>query len=121
MEKKKEIERYLSCLMCNQKFNKNNKPLIMFCGLNICEECRLKFRKKVKCITCGKVFSKREIKTFPINYSILENKLISRAEENKSPISPNEEDKKDINANKEDMESLKKFIFINIFQFHVII
>ena len=107
MEKQKEIERYLSCLICNQKFNKNNKPLIMFCGHNICEECRLKYRKKVKCITCGKVFSKREIKKFPINYSILENKLISGTEENKSPISSNEEDKKDINTNKEDIETLK--------------
>ena len=84
MEKQKEIEKYLLCVLCNQKFNKTNKPLIMFCGHNICEDCRLKYYKKIKCETCGKVFSKREIKKFPINYSILENKLLSSSETNKS-------------------------------------
>ena len=84
MERQKEIEHYLSCVVCSKIFSKKNKPLIMFCGHNICENCRLNNRKKVKCSTCGKIFSKREIKKFPINYSILENKLISISEENKT-------------------------------------
>ena len=81
MEIQKEIERYLSCILCKKKFNKNNKPLIMFCSHNICESCRLKKRKKISCTICGKVYSKREIKKFPINYSILENKLVSTQDE----------------------------------------
>ena len=84
MQKQKEIEYYLSCVICKFKFNKTNKPLIMFCGHNICEECKLKFRKKIICQTCGKVFSKREIKKFPINYAILENKFITMLEEKKT-------------------------------------
>ena len=80
MEKQKEIEQYISCVKCNKKFNKTNKPLIMFCSHNICEECKLKYSKKIKCSNCGKVFGKREIKKFPINYSILENKFLSNIE-----------------------------------------
>ena len=52
----------------------------MFCGHNICEECKIKNFKKVTCSVCKKVFSKREIKKFPINYSMLENKNISHNE-----------------------------------------
>ena len=77
MEKQKELEKLLSCVLCKKIFEKNNKPLIMFCGHNICEECKIKNFKKVTCSVCKKVFSKREIKKFPINYSILENKNIS--------------------------------------------
>ena len=80
MEKQKEIEQYISCVKCNKKFNKTNKPLIMFCSHNICEECKLKYSKKIKCSNCGKVYGKREIKKFPINYSILENKFLSNIE-----------------------------------------
>ena len=66
----------------------------MFCGHNICEECKLKNLKKITCIFWKKVFSKREIKKFQINYSILENKNISQTEkpnikENNSNILPN--------------------------------
>ena len=77
MEKHKFLEFLLSCVLCKKKFEKINKPLIMFCGHNICEECKIKNFKKVTCSVCKKVFSKREIKKFPINYSILENKNIS--------------------------------------------
>ena len=83
MENVKEIEQYISyisCVKCNKKFNKTNKPFIMFCSHNICEECKLKYSKKIKCSNCGKVFGKREIKKFPINYSILENKFLSNIE-----------------------------------------
>ena len=98
MEKQKEIEYYLSCIICKLKFNKMNKPLIMLCGHNICEECKLKFRKKIICQICGKVFSKREIKKFPINYAILENKFIT-----------NILDSNDLNqVKKEDFEKLNK-------------
>ena len=81
MDIQKEIEKYLSCILCKKKFSKNNKPIIMFCSHNICENCKLKKRKQVSCPICGKVFSKREIKKFPINYSILENKLLSIQDE----------------------------------------
>ena len=104
MERQKEIEHYLSCVICNQIFNKTNKPLIMFCGHNICENCRLSNLKKVKCSTCGKIFSKREIKKFPINYSILENKLISSSEENKSKNGDN-----NANSNNSNQEGIEKF------------
>ena len=77
MEKQKVLQKLLSCVLCEEKFKKTNKPLIMLCGHNICEECKLKNFKKVTCKICKKVFSKREIKKFPINYSILENKNIS--------------------------------------------
>ena len=77
MEKQKELEKLLSCVLCKKIFEKNNKPLIMFCGHNICEECKIKNFKKITCGVCNKVFAKREIKKFPINYSILENKNIS--------------------------------------------
>ena len=105
MERQKEIEHYLSCVVCNKIFNKKNKPLIMFCGHNICENCRLNNRKKLKCSTCGKIFSKREIKKFPINYSILENKLISISEENK-PKNDEVNNSNNSNSNKEGIESL---------------
>ena len=108
MEKQKEIERYLSCVLCKEKFSKINKPLIMFCGHNICEDCRLKYNKKIICGTCGKVFSKREIKKFPINYSILENKLLSPTEGNKSTndTTNNTNQPEDKNLNKENLEKL---------------
>jgi len=66
----------------------------MFCGHNICEECKIKNLKNIPCTVCKKVFSKREIKKFQINYSILENKNISQTEEpnikeNNSNILPN--------------------------------
>ena len=80
MEKQKILELLLSCVLCKKKFEKINKPLIMFCGHNICEECKIKNFKKVTCSVCKKVFSKREIKKFPINYSMLENKNISQNE-----------------------------------------
>ena len=80
MEKQKVLESLLSCVLCKKKFDKINKPLIMFCGHNICEECKIKNFKKVTCSVCKKVFSKREIKKFPINYSMLENKNISHNE-----------------------------------------
>ena len=105
MEKQKEIEYYLSCIICKLKFNKMNKPLIMLCGHNICEECKLKFRKKIICQICGKVFSKREIKKFPINYAILENKFITILEGKKNNIL----DSNDLNqVKKEDFEKLNK-------------
>ena len=81
MERQKALEKLLSCVLCQEKFSKINKPLIMFCGHNICEECKLKHLKKITCTVCKKVFSKREIKKFQINYSILENKNISQTEE----------------------------------------
>ena len=81
MERAKALEKLLSCVLCQEKFSKINKPLIMFCGHNICEECKLKHLKKITCTVCKKVFSKREIKKFQINYSILENKNISQTEE----------------------------------------
>ena len=81
MEKQKELEKLLSCVLCKKIFEKNNKPLIMFCGHNICEECKLKNFKKITCGVCNKVFAKREIKKFPINYSILENKNITQTKE----------------------------------------
>ena len=81
MERQKALEKLLSCVLCQEKFSKINKPLIMFCGHNICEECKLKHLKKITCTICKKVFSKREIKKFQINYSILENKNISQTEE----------------------------------------
>ena len=84
MDKQKELEKLLSCVICQEKFKKTNKPLIMFCGHNICEECKLKHFSKVTCSICKKVFSKREIKKFPINYSILENKYISQDNEIKT-------------------------------------
>ena len=59
MEKQKELERFLLCVLCEQKFKKTNKPLIMFCGHNICEDCRLKYNKKIICKTCGK-YSQKE-------------------------------------------------------------
>ena len=83
MEKEKELGKLLSCVLCKKIFEKNNKPLIMFCGHNICEECKIKNFKKITCGVCNKVFAKREIKKFPINYSILENKNITPAEEPK--------------------------------------
>ena len=105
MEKQKEIEYYLSCIICKLKFNKMNKPLIMLCGHNICEECKLKFRKKIICQICGKVFSKREIKKFPINYAILENKFITILEGKNNNIL----DSNDLNqVKKEDFEKLNK-------------
>ena len=81
MEKQKELEKLLSCVLCKKIFEKNNKPLIMFCGHNICEECKIKNFKKITCGVCNKVFAKREIKRFPINYSILENKNITQTKE----------------------------------------
>ena len=81
MEKQKELEILLSCVLCKKIFEKNNKPLIMFCGHNICEECKIKNFKKITCGVCNKVFAKREIKKFPINYSILENKNITQTKE----------------------------------------
>ena len=99
MEKQKEIERFISCILCHQKFTKINKPLIMFCGHNICEDCRLKNNKKVKCSNCGKVFSKREIKKFPINYGILENKLVSSSNEEISIDKSKEEENKENEKN----------------------
>ena len=84
MEKQKSLEKLLSCVICHEKFKKTNKPLIMFCGHNICEECKIKHFKKVTCEICKKVFSKREIKRFQINYSILENKNIAQGEESSS-------------------------------------
>ena len=81
MEKQKVLQKLLSCVLCEEKFKKTNKPLIMLCGHNICEECKLKNFKKVTCKICKKVFSKREIKKFPINYSILENKNITQTKE----------------------------------------
>ena len=81
MEKQKELEILLSCVLCKKIFEKNNKPLIMFCGHNICEECKIKNFKKITCGVCNKVFAKREIKRFPINYSILENKNITQTKE----------------------------------------
>ena len=81
MEKQKELEKLLSCVLCKKIFEKNNKPLIMFCGHNICEECKIKNFKKITCSVCNKVFAKREIKKFPINYSILENKNITQTKE----------------------------------------
>ncbi len=81
MEKQKELEKLLSCVLCKKIFEKNNKPLIMFCGHNICEECKIKNFKKIICGVCNKVFAKREIKKFPINYSILENKNITQTKE----------------------------------------
>ena len=81
MEKQKELEKLLSCVLCKKIFEKNNKPLIMFCGHNICEECKIKNFKKITCGVCNKVFAKREIKKFPINYSILENKNITQTKE----------------------------------------
>ena len=94
MERQKALEKLLSCVLCQEKFSKINKPLIMLCGHNICEECKLKHLKKITCTVCKKVFSKREIKKFQINYSILENKNISQTEEpsikeNDSNILPN--------------------------------
>ena len=79
-EKEKALKKLLSCVICQEIFSKNNKPLIMFCGHNICEECKLKNFKKITCSICKKVFSKREIKKFQINYLILENKNISQGE-----------------------------------------
>ena len=102
MQKQKEIEHYLSCVICKQKFNKANKPLIMFCSHNICEECKLKYRKKVICQTCGKVFSKREIKKFPINYAILETKFITMLEKKNPYFLDNN------NLNQEKEENLEK-------------
>ena len=103
MKKQKEIEHYLSCVLCNKLFNKTNKPLIMFCGHNICENCRLNNRKKVKCSTCGKIFSKREIKKFPINYSILSNKLKTISDEKDSQ---NDNNNTNNNSNEENVENL---------------
>ena len=80
MEKQKELEKLLSCVL-KKIFEKNNKPLIMFCGHNICEECKIKNFKKITCGVCNKIFAKREIKKFPINYSILENKNITQTKE----------------------------------------
>lgn len=118
MDKQKEIERYLSCVLCNQKFSKINKPLIMFCGHNICEDCRLKNNKKVSCTTCGKVFSKREIKKFPINYSILENKLLSLSEKetskkNSPTISNKDENNKDNEKSLECLNNLSPQVCMN--------
>ena len=84
MERQKALEKLLSCILCHERFKKENKPLIMFCGHNICEECKIKHFKKVTCEICKKVFSKREIKRFQINYSILENKNIAQGEESSS-------------------------------------
>ena len=112
MEKQKQIEAFLSCVLCNQKFNKTNKPLIMFCGHNICEDCRLNNNKKIKCITCGKVFSKREIKKFPINYSILENKLVSPSEKNDNTLK--EDDKNTDEKNLELVQNLSQETCFNI-------
>ena len=81
MERQKALEKLLSCVLCHERFKKENKPLIMFCGHNICEECKIKNLKKVTCSICKKVFSKREIKKFQINYSILENKNITQTKE----------------------------------------
>ena len=81
MEKQKALEKLLSCVLCMNKFTKINKPLIMLCGHNICEECKLNNLNKITCNVCKKVFSKREIKKFQINYSILENKNISQIKE----------------------------------------
>ena len=112
MEKQKQIEAFLSCVICNQKFNKTNKPLIMFCGHNICEDCRLNNNKKIKCVTCGKVFSKREIKKFPINYSILENKLVSPSEKNNGALK--EDDKNTDEKNLELVQNLSQETCLNI-------
>ena len=112
MEKQKQIEAFLSCVLCNQKFNKTNKPLIMFCGHNICEDCRLNNNKKIKCVTCGKVFSKREIKKFPINYSILENKLVSPSEKNDNTLK--EDDKNTDEKNLELVQNLSQETCFNI-------
>ena len=112
MEKQKQIEAFLSCVLCNQKFNKTNKPLIMFCGHNICEDCRLNNNKKIKCVTCGKVFSKREIKKFPINYSILENKLVSPSEKNDNTLK--EDDKNTDEKNLELVQNLSQETCLNI-------
>ena len=112
MEKQKQIEAFLSCVLCNQKFNKTNKPLVMFCGHNICEDCRLNNNKKIKCATCGKVFSKREIKKFPINYSILENKLVSPSE--KKDDTSKEDDKNTDEKNLELVQNLSQETCLNI-------
>jgi len=112
MEKQKQIEAFLSCVLCNQKFNKTNKPLIMFCGHNICEDCRLNNNKKIKCATCGKVFSKREIKKFPINYSILENKLVSPSE--KKDDNSKEDDKNIDEKNLELVQNLSQETCFNL-------
>ena len=105
MERQKALEKLLSCILCHERFKKENKPLIMFCGHNICEECKIKNLKKVICSICKKVYSKREIKKFQINYSILENKNISQAEE-----ADNKE--KNENAQKNVLEAIySKFIF----------
>ena len=103
MEVENSLDKLLSCMSCNKKFNKENKPLIMFCGHNICEECKLANRGKIKCQICGKIFSKREIKKFPINYSILENKLLSQGTKKEEKKSENNDEK---NENKKEENSL---------------
>ena len=87
MEEQKELFPYISCSICKQKFHKDNKPLIMFCGHNICENCKSENSKKIIC-SCGKMFSKREAKKFPINYAILEIKQISEEENVKMEPKP---------------------------------
>ena len=111
MERQKALEKLLSCVLCHERFKKENKPLIMFCGHNICEECKIKNLKKVTCSICKKVFSKREIKKFQINYSILENKNISQAEESKHK----ENSEKNEITSKNVLEAIySKFIFENV-------
>ena len=111
MERQKALEKLLTCVLCHERFKKENKPLIMFCGHNICEECKIKNLKKVTCSICKKVFSKREIKKFQINYSILENKNISQAEESKHK----ENSEKNEITSKNVLEAIySKFIFENV-------
>ena len=100
MERQKALEKLLSCVLCHEKFSKINinKPLIMFCGHNICEECKLILKNKElkKHHLQGlqkSVFETRK-KKFQKNYPILENKNISQTEEpnikeNNSNILPN--------------------------------
>ena len=46
MERQKALKKLLSCVFCHEKFSKKNKLLIMFCGHNICGECKLILKNK---------------------------------------------------------------------------
>jgi hypothetical protein len=72
MQDDEKLKSLLNCPYCGELYSKTNKPLVMKCSHNICQECLNLNIDKVLCLSCNTIYEGKENKKHPINFLLLE-------------------------------------------------
>ena len=73
-KQKDKLQQTIECSVCIQLYDgTSRKPRMMSCGHTYCEECLAKLYNKpdIRCPTCRKRETRRNMRNLPLNYSII--------------------------------------------------